>query len=130
MAEEIYLSRGKRYAIDVIGQAPREINKDDFEAGALQIMQAQLDALSDELSAKSADLAELKTNTDASRERSAESLRAARAAIANTALDDKATVAAVTAIFDDAELPERAKKLLELQGERAKLDAQIAALGG
>jgi len=130
MAEEIYLSRGKRYAIDVIGQAPRAITAEDFEASALVIMQTEVDELSAELATKSAELAALKSSADAFRAHATQSTHAARDAIANTTLDDAATVAAIAQIVESVLTPERDRKLAAALDSRAKLDAQIAALGG
>jgi|GEM_PF-6372024 len=62
MVFEKMVGEERSYAIVELGLPPRAITKDDFEAGALRIMQTQLDELGAALSAKSAEIAALKAS--------------------------------------------------------------------
>jgi len=113
-------------SIDKFGDPARAIAAQDWPAICGAIDAASL-ARCDQLRAE---LAALKTSTDAFRAHATQSTHAARDAIANTTLDDAATVAAIAQIVESVLTPERDRKLAAALDSRAKLDAEIAALGG
>ena len=109
------------HAIDVAGGDARPITQADLQAIAPEINAAALATNAAKLEAVKAKLAE--------RDALIESAKTAiKGAIADSELDDSATVAAIAHVVAVAELPAIEKRKMEIAAEIAKKQAELEAL--
>jgi len=109
------------HAIDTVGGDARPITQADLDAIAPTINAAALTTNADELAKVQADLAAKNALIDSAK-------NAIKSAIADAALDDAATVAAIEQVLSAAELPSVEKRKLEIAAEIAAKQAELDAL--
>ena len=105
------------HAIDTVGGDARPITQADLESIAPTINAAALTTNADELAKVQSDLAAKNVLIDS-----------LKTAIADTKLDDTATVAVIAQVLAAAELPSVEKRKLEIAAEIAAKQAELESL--
>lgn len=109
------------HAIDIAGGDARPITQADLQAIAPSINAAALTTNAEELAKVKADLEAKNALIESAK-------TGIKSAIADTKLDDTATVQTIAAIVASAELPSIEKRKAELEAEIAAKQAELAVL--